>query len=190
MFRKFIAGALLASLALTALAPVAASANHTSGKNIVERAIQVNNRTGAFDTLLTAAQCPAFEGAIVGALADTPDITLFAPTDRAFRDLGRQLGLGWKGLNPGNICDVDAVLDTPGALADILTYHVYADGAVSYRQAVRLAPATLTMLNGDDADLRGRWWNLRIDGARIILPNVRASNGYIHVINKVMTLPA
>lgn len=189
MFKKLIAGALLATLALTALAPAAVSAKHNSGKNIVERAIQVNSRTGAFDTLLTAAQCPAFDGAIVAALANTQDITLFAPTDRAFRNLGRQLGLGWRGLNPSNVCDVDAVLETPGALADILTYHVL-PSAVSYRQALRAAPTTLTMLNGDGAELRGRWWNLRIDGARIILPNVRASNGYIHVINKVMTLPA
>jgi uncharacterized surface protein with fasciclin (FAS1) repeats len=151
------------------------SANHVPSKNIVERAIQVNDLTGSFDTLLTAAQCPAFDGAIVEALATTPDITLFAPTDRAFRQLG---------LNPSNVCDV-----APDALADILTYHVY-PGAVSYRQALRLAPTTLTMLNGDDAKLRGGWWNLRIDGARVILPNVRASNGYVHVINKVMTPPA
>lgn len=175
MIKKFLAGALLASLALTALVPVAVSANNTPSKNIVERAIQVNDLTGSFDTLLTAAQCPDFNGAIVSALATTPDITLFAPTDRAFSQLG---------LNPGNVCDVEA-----SALGDILTYHVY-PGAVSYRQALRLAPITLSMLNGDEADLRGGWWNLRIDGARVILPNVRASNGYIHVINKVMTPPA
>jgi len=175
MFRKFIAGALLATLALSALAPATIGADSKPSKNIVERAIQLNDLTGSFDTLLTAAQCPAFAGDVVEALATTPDITLFAPTDRAFRQLG---------LNPGNVCGVDA-----GALGNILTYHVY-PGAVSYRQALRLAPTTLEMLNGDDARLRGGWWNLRIDGARVILPNIRASNGFIHVINKVMSPPA
>ena len=74
-------------------------------------------------------------------------------------------------------------------LADILTYHVYADGAVRYGQAVKLAPTKLTMLNGDKAKLKGRWWNLRIDGARIILPNIDAANGIIHVVNRVLTPP-
>jgi hypothetical protein len=35
-------------------------------------------------------------------------------------------------------------------------------------------------------DILAPWWTLRIDGARIILPNLRASNGYIHVVDRVL----
>jgi transforming growth factor-beta-induced protein len=185
MIKKLLAGVLLASVAVTAIAPATVSAG--SGRNIVERAIAVNDRTGAFDTLLTAATCDYFGGAIANALATTDDITLFAPTDRAFKKLGRQLGLGRAGLNPSNICATDSILGA-GTLEDILKYHVL-PARVTYRQAVKAAPTTLTMFNGDEAKLKGRWWNLRIDGARIILPNVRASNGIIHVVNRVLTPP-
>lgn len=172
MFKKLIAGVLLASLALTALAPVA-SASHSGGKNIVERAIQVNKLTGSFDTLLAAATCDYFDGAITDALAQ-PARTLFAPTDRAFHKLG---------LYKRNVCD--SFKDDPAVLADILSYHVI-DGKVSYRDARKAIGTSVTMLNGDPAAITGKWWRVKIDGARIILPNVRASNGFIHVVNRVL----
>jgi uncharacterized surface protein with fasciclin (FAS1) repeats len=172
MIKKLLAGVLLATLAGTAVAPVA-SAHHTMGKNIVERAIQVNNYSGAFDTLLAAAQCDYFGTSVVDALSQ-PSTTLFAPTDRAFRKLG---------LNKKNICSTYQA--DQAALLDILTYHVY-DGAVTYRDARRAVGTSLTMLNGEPAAITGRWWRVKIDGARIVLPNVRASNGFIHVVNNVL----
>lgn len=172
MFKKLIAGILLASLALTALAPVA-SASHGGGKDIVARAIQVNKLTGSFDTLLAAATCDYFDGAITDALSE-PSRTLFAPTDRAFRQLG---------LNKRNVCDEFAA--DPAALANILQYHVI-DGAISYRDARKAIGTSVTMLNGEEAAITGKWWRVKIDGARIILPNVRASNGFIHVVNRVL----
>ncbi len=170
MIKKFMAGVLLASLALTAFAPVT-SAN--SGKNIVERAVQVNKYTGAFDTLLAAATCDYFGTAVVDALSQ-PSTTLFAPTDRAFRELG---------LNAHNVCS--SFEQDSAALLNILTYHVI-DGVVSYRDARRAIGSSVTMLNGEQAAITGKWWRIEIDGARIILPNVRASNGFIHVVNDVL----
>jgi uncharacterized surface protein with fasciclin (FAS1) repeats len=167
-----MAGVLLASLAITAIAPISAAAS--GGKNIVERAIQVNKVTHQFDTLLAAATCDYFGGAIADALATTPGITLLAPTDRAFRELG---------LDKRNVCRTFAA--DPDALADILKYHVIPD-VVTYREAIRAVGGELTMLNGDTAEVTGRWWNVKIDGARVILPNVPASNGLIHVVNAVL----
>lgn len=172
MIKKLLAGALLASLAISAIAPVTVTAS--GGKDIVERAIQVNRISGAFDTLLAAATCDYFGGAIADALATTEDITLLAPTDRAFRELG---------LTKRNVCDTFA--GDPDGLADILTYHVIPD-VVTYREAVRAVGTEITMLNGEAARVTGRSWNLRIDGARVILPNVPASNGLIHVVDAVL----
>jgi uncharacterized surface protein with fasciclin (FAS1) repeats len=170
MLRKLIAGLILASLAATVAAPAMAS----SQPNIVQRAIQVNKATGIFDTLLTAATCPAFGGAIVDALDGPEVVTLFAPTDGAFKKLG---------LNPGNVCSAD--LSAFGGLGNILTYHVIG-GKVSYRAAVKAIGTSVTMANGHPAAITGTPWNLKIDGARVILPNVPASNGLIHVVNAVL----
>jgi uncharacterized surface protein with fasciclin (FAS1) repeats len=172
MLKKLIAGVLLASLAITAIAPVSAAA--AGGKNIVERAIQINNVTGQFDTLLKAATCRYFDGAIAKALATTDGITLLAPTDLAFRELD---------LTKRNVCAT--FKDDPNALANILKYHVIPD-VVTYREARQAIGGTVTMLNGETAEVTGSPWNLRIDGARVIVPNVPASNGLIHVVDAVL----
>ena len=140
MFRKMIAGLVLASLALTVAAPAMA----TGGENIVERAMQVNRLTGSFDTLLAAATCTSFNGAIVDALDGPEERTLFAPTDRAFGKLG---------LNPHNVCKAD--LSALGGLGNVLAYHVF-DGKVSYRTAVSLIGRSVPMLNGDLAAITGK----------------------------------
>lgn len=172
MFRKFLVGILLATLAMTAIAPVA-SAHRTQGKDIVQRVIQINKYTGAFDTLLAAAQCDYFGPAVVDALSE-PSTTLFAPTDRAFRKLG---------LNRKNVCST--FQGDQAGLLNVLTYHVY-DGVVSYRDARRAIGGSITMLNGQQASISGKWWRVKIDGARILVPNIRAGNGLIHVVNDVL----
>ena len=64
MFKKIMAGAMLAALSVTAIIPAAASA--APGTTIVDKAIAVNSRTGNYDTLLTAATCDYLDGAVVG----------------------------------------------------------------------------------------------------------------------------
>ena len=178
MIKRLMAGVLLASMAITAIVPATVSAY--GGKNIVERAIQVNKLTHQFDTLLAAATCEFFDGAIAEALSTTPGITLLAPTDRAFKGIG---------LDKRSVCEAfDGSADAAGEpedLADILTYHVIPD-VVTYREAVNAIGGDVTMLNGDTAAVTGSWWRLKIDDARVILPNVRASNGLIHVVNAVL----
>jgi transforming growth factor-beta-induced protein len=184
MFKKLMAGVLLATLAVTAFASVASAA---PTKDIVAKAIAVNARTGQFDTVLTAATCGYFGGAVVDILT-SPDKTLFAPTDLAFKKLGQALGLGKAGLNPSNVCSVDSLLGD-GTLLTILGYHVI-DGRVAYRDAVAAIGTKVPMLLGGKAKITGTPAHLRIDGALIIVKNVRATNGFIHVVNKVLLPPA
>ena len=185
MFKKLTAGVLLAALAVTALVPATVSAAPT--KNIVEKAIAVNAATGQFDTVLTAATCEYLDDAVVDILV-SPDKTLFAPTDFAFRQLGQALGLGNKGLNPSNVCSVDSILGD-GTLLTILGYHVI-DGRVAYRDAVAAIGGKVQMLLGGKAKITGTPRFVRIDSALITVKNVRATNGFIHVVNKVLTPPA
>jgi transforming growth factor-beta-induced protein len=171
--RKLLPGLVLAAMAsLIVLSPVAAR-----GPNVVELAIAANKLTHQFDTLLTAATCPGFNGAIVDVLDGPEKVTLFAPTDKAFGKLG---------LDPSNVCSA-VPLET---LGDILAYHVLS-GRTSSGQLARSSGTSVTMANGDAAAITGRWWNLRIDDAPIsLLRDLPASNGVIHVISAVMTPPA
>jgi uncharacterized surface protein with fasciclin (FAS1) repeats len=184
MIKKILPSVLLASVALTAIVPAASAA---PTKNIVEKAIAVNAATGQFDTVLTAATCEYLDGAVVDILV-SPDKTLFAPTDFAFRQLGQALGLGKAGLNPSNVCSVDSLLGD-GTLLTILGYHVI-DGRVAYRDAVAAIGGKVQMLLGGKARITGTPRFVRIDSALITVKNVRATNGFIHVVNKVLTPPA
>ena len=178
---RLMAAALAAAVLLSGLSAGSAAAKGRA--DIVGTAVAINDATGWFDTLIAAATCE-YLGTTVTDLLSSPDKTLFAPTDWAFQKLGQQLGLGKKGLNPHNICDVDKLLGE-GTLLTVLGYHVI-DDRVSYQEAVKASPTKVKMLLGGKARITGTWWTLRIDGARIILPNLRASNGYIHVVDRVL----
>lgn len=184
MIKKFVAGILLASLAVTAIVPATVSA--AGGKNIVETAIEVNSQTGKFDTLLAAATCQ-YLGTTVTDILASPKKTLFAPTDAAFRRLGEGLGVAG-GLNAGNVCTVDSLLGD-GTLLKILGYHVI-DGKVDANDATAAIGTKVQMLLGGKAKVTKEGGKLRIDGAPIITPDVRASNGLIHVVQSVLTPPS
>lgn len=192
MIKKLLAGTLLASLALATIAPVGASAaiegrgTIASDANGVTRLVNFSaNNDNRLSTLITAALC---NPAIVTALQTTPAATLFAPDNIAFRNLGQAL-IG-KPLNSSNVCQVDTVLNSPGALAKILSHHVLPGQKVNYASAKALRPAKLTMLDGEAAILRGRKNRVIIDSATVVVKNIRSANLQIHVIDAVMIPPS
>jgi transforming growth factor-beta-induced protein len=100
--------------------------------------------------------------------ASPGNYTVFAPTDDAFAALGEET--------------INALLADPtGQLTDILTFHVVND-TLSVNQVLNDADGWLPTLNGTPALVSGG----TIDGANIVLFNIRASNGVIHVIDSVM----
>ena len=162
--RLILAASLLAGIVA---APVAA---RTPGPTIVETAIAVNATTGEFDSLIAA----VVRADLADLLSGNRQFTVFAPTDAAFEDLFETLG-------------VAGVQDIPVAtLRAVLLYHVApgerfsADvlGATRIRTISKgfLAPAVIDGLPF-------------VNGARILIPDVDASNGVIHVIDQVL-LPA
>ena len=76
--------------------------------------------------------------------------------------------------------------DGKATLTDILTYHVYA-GAV--QSSAVTDGMTVTMLNGDDATFTVTDGTVKIGDATVTLADVPASNGVIHVIDKVLIPP-
>ena len=192
--KKILAGTLLASLALATIAPGASAAIEGRGTiasdaNGVTRLINFSaNNDDRLSTLITAATCDYLDGAIVSALQTVPAATLFAPDNRAFRALG--IALIGKPLNSSNVCQVDTVLNSPGALAKILSHHVYAEGKVNYATAKSIRPAKITMLDGEQAIVRGQKNRVIVDSTNVIVKNIRSANLQIHVIDGVMVPPS
>lgn len=122
---------------------------------------------GRFDTLVAALDAAG----LVSVFASPGDYTVFAPTDDAFAALGEDT--------------INALLADPGgALTTILTYHVVSDSLSinqiandTYIPTLEGRPLTVST---DAAK------NVSIDGANIILFNIKASNGVIHVIDSVL----
>lgn len=154
-----------AALALLALVPAAASAQMANNdKDIVDTAVAA----GHFSTLATALQAAGLVDVLKG---DGP-FTVFAPTDEAFA-----------ALPAGTL---DALLADKEKLTAVLTYHVV-PGEVMSGQVVKLSEAKT--VNGASIDIMTHDGSVMINDAKVVAADVQASNGVIHVINKVLLPP-
>ena len=132
-------------------------------RNIVE----VARAAGTLTTLLEAISRAGLEETLAG---EGP-FTVFAPHDDAFAEL------------PDGA--VESLLDQPDTLTSVVTYHLVpgrlpAAEVASCRRAPTLQGETLRLsLDGE----------VHIDGARLLEADIQASNGLIHVIDRVL-LPA
>jgi uncharacterized surface protein with fasciclin (FAS1) repeats len=146
------------------LAPVHA-ASKKNLPNLVGTAIAVNQETGEFSTLIAA----VLAADLAPALSTKRQLTVFAPTDAAFAELG---------LNADNVGELPK-----DVLTDILLYHV----THGVRQAVSIVNARqVRMLNGDLAYPSVQEGSVYVNDSRVVAANVRASNGVIHVIDAVL----
>jgi uncharacterized surface protein with fasciclin (FAS1) repeats len=138
-------------------------------KNSVKNDIvQTAINAGSFTTLATALK----EAGLVDALKGKGPFTVFAPTDEAFKNLP-------KGA-------LDNLLKDKEALKNVLLYHVVS-GKVSSKDVVKLDKATT--LNGSDLKIMTKNGKVMINDADVIGADVEASNGIIHVIDKVLLPP-
>jgi transforming growth factor-beta-induced protein len=128
---------------------------------------EIAESAGMFGTLLTAAQAAG----LVPALTGDTQLTVFAPTDEAFAALPR--GTVQSLLRPEN----------KDKLASILKYHVVA-GRVYAADAVKAG--TAKTLNGQQVVIDIADGRLRVDGANIVKTDIDASNGVIHIIDRVI----
>ena len=143
-------------LLLFLAAPLVASAQHRP--DIVELA----SGSDDFDTLVAAVQAAG----LVETLQGAGPFTVFAPTDEAFARLGDDV-IG-RLLRPENRDQLTA----------ILTYHVV-PGRYTARQIGRLDE--LETVNGQSLSL-----GVRVDDAALVATDLRASNGIVHAIDRVL----
>ena len=126
--------------------------------------------TGVHESLVAA----LVKADLVSTLQGDGPFTVFAPTDQAFTDAGIDL-------------DAFSTDEEITALANILLYHVYS-GAVNAADV----PDGLTVarVNGDDATFTVTDGTVMVGDATVTTADVMASNGVIHVIDKVLMPPA
>ncbi len=156
-------GLLLAVAMLVAAVPVASAAGH---QTIVDIAVQ----DGRFETLVAAVTAADLGGALSGG-----EWTVFAPTDEAFAKLG---------LSPSNV----ATAFSKDELTDILLYHVL-EGEVYSDKALALQ-GDVTMANGQRAGLKSFQGDIYVnDDSKVIIADIPASNGVIHVVDTVILGP-
>jgi uncharacterized surface protein with fasciclin (FAS1) repeats len=108
-------------------------------------------------------------------LATTDSVTLFAPTDDAFAAL--------ETLEPGAIA---ALLDDENTLIDVLSHHVV--GGIAMAEDLNDGDL-LTTLYGSELTVSIDGSTYMIDMSTVLIPNIGASNGVIHVIDMVLLPP-
>ncbi|MEO0404866.1 MAG: fasciclin domain-containing protein, partial [Bacteroidota bacterium] len=110
---------------------------------------------------------------LVDVLNGDGPFTVFAPTDEAFAALGQET--------------IDALFADPtGELADILLYHVVNAEALS--SGLMDGDQFETVL-GDDIEITIEDGTVFVNGAEVIVADIIASNGVVHVIDAVLLPP-
>ena len=154
----------------TALAPGAHADHHEAkmkakaeGNTIVDVAVSA----GSFQTLVAAVKAAG----LVETLSGEGPFTVFAPTDEAFAKLPE--GTVESLLKPEN----------KDRLVAVLTYHVV-PGKVMAADVVELDSAKT--VQGQKVTIRTADGKVMVDGANVVKTDIAASNGVIHVIDRVI----
>jgi uncharacterized surface protein with fasciclin (FAS1) repeats len=130
--------------------------------------VEVATKAG-FKTLVAAVKAAE----LVDTLSGQGPFTVFAPTDAAFAKLPK--GTLEKLLKPEN----------KATLQKILTYHVVS-GAIDSKS---IKPGQVKTVEGSSVTVQVNKGRIKVGGARVTQADVKASNGVIHVINKVLLPP-
>jgi uncharacterized surface protein with fasciclin (FAS1) repeats len=170
--RALLVGALALSVGLTSFAGVASAGGSGSEQKQPKTVVAVAKSSDDFSTLVKAVGAAG----LVKTLKGKGPYTVFAPTNEAFAKVPA--------------ADLEALLDDPDALADVLTYHVV-DGRI---RAQDLQPTqTVQTVQGEDLTI-----DVAEDGTATITDaagntvtitatDLKAKNGIVHVIDGVLT---
>ena len=161
-----LAVVVLAVAGITGIAS-ASSAKQTgmSDKNIVQTAVAA----GQFKTLVALVK----KAGLAGALSAPSQLTVFAPTDAAFAKVPK--------------ATLAALGKDKALLKSVLLYHV-AKGKLTAAKVVKLK--SVKTLQGGVLAIRVTGGKVFVGKAQVVTADVMASNGVIHVINRVLIPPA
>ena len=154
---NYLAAGIVAAVTLT-------SAFAANALNIVETAVNA----GQFKTLVAAVQAADLGGALSG----PGPFTVFAPTDEAFAKL------------PAGTVDDLLKPENRDKLIAVLKYHVVSGTVMAADIAGK--KSNVTTLQGSDISVDAVSGGVMINDATVTTADIQASNGVIHVIDKVI----
>ena len=134
-----------------------------------ENVVAVAQQTPDLSTLVKAVSAAG----LVETLEEPGPYTVFAPTNKAFEALGGTLDTL---LEPQNKAE----------LAEVLTYHVVPGELTSSELS---DGQKLKTVQGDTLEVRIAGGEVTVNGAKVVTPDVEASNGVVHVIDEVLIPP-
>jgi uncharacterized surface protein with fasciclin (FAS1) repeats len=148
----------------------AAATSEEGGESAAGNIVAVAKETPELSILVEAVAAAG----LVETLEEPGPYTVFAPTNEAFEALGGKLE---ELLEPQN----------KEELAEILTYHVaageVASGELENGQMIET-------VQGEDVEIGIEGEEVTVNGAKVVIPDVAASNGIVHVIDEVLIPPA
>jgi uncharacterized surface protein with fasciclin (FAS1) repeats len=159
---------ILVALVVLALAVPAASAAPTR-ESATPTIAGLAAKTPQLSTLLSLVKAAG----LADELAAPGALTVFAPTNAAFAKVPRTT--------------LNALAKNPAALKRVLLYHVVA-GKITAAKVVKLRSAKT--LAGASVRISVTGTTVRINTARVTAADVKASNGIVHVIDRVLIPPA
>jgi len=166
--RKLLTLVAVSAVAVAAVVAPTAGASEQANKNIVATALGA----GQFKTLaalLTSA-------GLVKTLEGKGPFTVFAPTDAAFAHVPK--------------ATLAKLAKDKMLLKSVLLYHVVA-GKVPASAVVTLNGKSVKTVDGASLRISVKGGKVYLNGsARVTKPDVMASNGIIHVIDKVLLPPS
>ncbi len=161
--------ALVTGAAVLAVAAGVATASSEKATGMGEKKIvQTAVTAGQFKTLVSLVK----QAGLAGALSGPGPLTVFAPTDAAFAKVPK--------------ATLATLAKNKAKLKAVLLYHA-AKGKITAGRVVKLK--SVKTLEGGSLPVKVAGGKVHIGGARVVKPDVMASNGVIHVINKVL-IPA
>jgi uncharacterized surface protein with fasciclin (FAS1) repeats len=148
--------------------PAPASAKTAAPAQKAKTIVDVATEAGSFTTLLKALEAAD----LVKTLSEEGPFTVFAPTDEAFAALPK--GTLDDLLKPENKEKLKRVLSYHVVSGELLSQNLEAGKVTTLAEV----PVEISIKDG-----------IRVNDAKVATPDLKASNGIIHVIDKVLLPP-
>jgi len=147
--------------------PMAAPAKDSMAKT--DTIVGIASGDKSFSTLVTAVKAAG----LVETLSGKGPFTVFAPTNEAFNALPKATLASL--LKPEN----------KAKLQKVLTYHVVSGKVM----AKDVKPGSVKTVQGSPVTVKVQGGKVMVNNANVIKTDIKASNGVIHVIDKVLLPP-
>jgi uncharacterized surface protein with fasciclin (FAS1) repeats len=161
--------AAVTAVAVAAVGPSASASVPSQGNAVQASAkkdiVETATAAGKFKTLTSLLK----QAGLAGTLQGKGSYTVFAPTDAAFAKVPK--------------ATLQALGQDKAKLRSVLLYHV-AKGNLTAAKVVKRS--SVKTLNGQSLRIRVSGGKVTVGGAQVTKADVAASNGVIHVINKVL----